>query len=357
MAILDKSKLRPDIVKLMESRAKVQLQGIGEFLMKEENQGINFSALWQKVMIGNARFFEQKGIDKDLSTWITFDEMFFLARLLRFVSDYAADANQKNNPILNDVTIEPVSIEGVTAEWQDTKGVEKDKVVLYFHGGGWILGSPNDHRLLTTSLSRSTRMRVLSVAYRLAPEHPFPAHLDDCIIVYKWLLKTGVRPENIIIAGDSAGGNLALTTLIKLRDDKIPLPAGAVLLSPSTDFTFSDDSFFKNGETDPILAEMGIFWWFQAYLADENTINPLISPLFADLTDLPPLFFQVSPCEMLYSDSTRFVDKALNAGVDAEIETWNDMVHVFQVGQDELPEAGEAIQSIGKFIEKHIKKN
>ncbi len=356
MSILNKSKLRPDIVKYIGSQANIQLQGITKFLKKEENQGINFSTLWKMVMKGNVLFFERQGIDKDLSTWITFDEMVFLARLLRFTNDYVADNKQIDNPLLDDVTTEPVKAERVAAEWQDVKGAEKDKVILYFHGGGWILGSPNDHRLLTTALSRSTQMRVLSVAYRLAPEYPFPAPLNDCITAYNWLLKTGIKPENIIIAGDSAGGNLTLSTLIKLRDDKMPLPAGAVLLSPSTDFTFSDDSFFKNGETDPVLADVGIFWWFQAYHAKENPRNPLISPLFADLKDLPPLLFQVSTCEMLYRDSTRFVDKARSAGVDVVLETWDDMLHVFQAALDELPEAGEAISSIGNFIEKQIKK-
>ncbi len=357
MPILNRSRVRPDVLKFMDERVKHQLMGISEFLQREENQGIDFPALWRKVIDGNALFFKNKGVNEALSGLLTREEMIFLARLHRFTSEYMADIEQKKYPIPEDVKVEPIDAGGVRVEWQIVPGAIEERVLLYLHGGGWILGSPNSHRLLTIALGQTTKMHVLSVDYRLAPEHPHPAPLEDCIAVYNWLLSTGIRPENIIIAGDSAGGSLTLTTLIRLRDEGIPLPGGAVGLSPSTDITLSDDSYFENGETDPILADIGLFWWIIAYLAGTDPGDSLVSPLFADLKGLPPLLFQVSTCEMLYCDSTRFVDKARDAGVDVTLETWDDMLHVFHgFGLHELPEAKEAIAHIGDFVRKQLSK-
>ena len=355
MSILNRTKIRPDVLKLMDELQKDQMMGISEFLQRKENQGIDFQALWKKVMYGNALFFKNKGVNEELSGLVTREEMIFLAKLHRFTSDYVADIDQKNHPISKDVKVETIDAGGVPAEWQTVPGEIEDRVLLYLHGGGWILGSSNDHRLLTIALGQTTKMHVLSVDYRLAPEHPYPAPLEDCTTVYNWLLSTSIKPENIIIAGDSAGGSLTLTTLIKLRDDGVPLPAGAVGLSPSTDITCSDDSYFENGETDPILADIGLFWWIIAYLAGADPSDPLVSPLFADLKGLPPLLFQVSTCEMLYCDSTRFVDKAKAAGIDVTLETWDDMLHVFHgFGLHKLPEAKEAIAHIGEFVQKRF---
>ncbi len=350
MPILNRSKIRPDVLKLIEELRKDQMKGITEFLGLQENQGIDFQILWKRVMDGNALFFKNREISEDLANLVTREEMSFLAKMHRFTSDYVADMGQKKYPIPKDVRIETIDAGDVRSEWQTVPSAMEDRVLLYIHGGGWILGSPNDHRLLTVALGQAAKMQVLSVDYRLAPEYPFPAQLEDCAAVYSWLLSKGVKSENIIIAGDSAGGSLTLTTLLKLRDDGIPLPAGAVCLSPSTDIMLSDNSYFKNGETDPILGDIGLFWWIHAYKAGTDFGDPLISPLYADLKGLPPLLFQVSTCEMLYSDSTRFVDKAKTAGVDVRLETWDDMPHVFHLfGLNELPEAHEAIARIGEF--------
>jgi len=352
MPILNIAKIRPDVLELIERLRKDQMKGITEFLGSRENQGLDFQILWKRVMDGNALFFKNRGISEDLSNSVTREEMLLLAKMHRFTSDYVADMDQKKYPIPKDVRIETIDAGGVPAEWQTVPSAMEDRVLLYIHGGGWILGSPNDHRLLTVALGQATKMKVLSVDYRLAPEYPFPAQLEDCAAVYSWLLSKGVKSENIIIAGDSAGGSLTLTTLLKLRDDGIPLPAGAVCLSPSTDIVLSDNSYFKNGETDPILGDIGLFWWIHAYKADVDPGYPLISPLYADPKGLPPLLLQASTCEMLYSDSTRFVDKAKTAGVDVRLETWDDMPHVFHLfGLNELPEAEEAIARIGEFVE------
>ncbi len=352
MAILNKSRIRADVLKLVEERQRAQIEGISRFLQQRENQGMDFQALWKKVMYRNRLFFQEKGMCGELSGLLSREEMLFLARMHRFTSDYVAGIDQKRYPLAEDVRVEQVDAGDVPAEWQTVDVAREDRVLLYLHGGGWVVGSPGDHRLLTIELGRAARMRVLSVDYRLAPEHPHPAQLEDCTSAYKWLLSQGFRPKNIIIAGDSAGGSLTLTSLLRLRDDGIPLPGGAVCLSPSTDISFTDDSYFENGETDPILADIGLFWWIQAYLGGTGSADPLVSPLFGDLRGLPPLLFQVSTCEMLYCDSTRFVEKAKAAGLDVTLETWDEMLHVFHLfGLHRLSEAREAVARVGEFVQ------
>ncbi|MBA7506711.1 Acetyl esterase [subsurface metagenome] len=346
MTILDRSKVRSDVLKIMDAYLGIQLQVIPKFLEKEENKGVDFQALWKKVMDGNERFF--KG--ENMSGFLTMDEQLFLTRFHRFGTEYGADLVQKRNPIPKDVKIEIIDANGVPAEWQIVPSAVEERVLLYLHGGGYSIGSPNDHRLLTVQLGRATKMRVLSVDYRLAPEYPHPAPLEDSITVYKWLLSKDIKPENIIIAGDSAGGNLTLVTLIKLRDDGISLPAGAFCLSPVTDYALTGESFFKNAERDVFLADAGLFWWTEAHLARADTRDPLVSPLFADLKGLPPLLIQASTSEMLYDDSRLFVERAKAAGVDATLEVWDDMMHVFQAFG--LPESKEAITNISKFVKK-----
>ncbi len=351
MPILDLSKLRPDVKQISENRQNDFFTGVEEFIQQEENRGMDFVSIWDKVMKGNELFFKNKGLNEELSTLLSQGEKIYLARLFRHSSNYVATIRQKNNAILNGIALENTVIAGFNAEWQRTKGEKTDKVCLFIHGGGWILGSSHDHRLLSASIAKSAGIPILSIDYRLAPEYPFPVPLEDSITAYNWLLSLGYKPENIVIAGDSAGGNLTLATLIKLRDDNIPLPKAAVVMSPSVDFTFGDDSFFTNAPTDPILADVGVFWWFIAYSAGTKLSNPLLSPLYANLEKLPPLLCQVSTCEILHSDSIRFVEKAKSSGINIELETWEEMPHVHQsFGLGILPEADEAVNNIGRFI-------
>ncbi|MFX0139157.1 MAG: alpha/beta hydrolase fold domain-containing protein, partial [Candidatus Hodarchaeota archaeon] len=164
-------------------------------------------------------------------------------------------------------------------------------------------------------------------------------------------LSQGFKSENIVIAGDSAGGNLALATLIKLKDEEIPLPAGAFVMSPGIDYTKNSKTLLDNAKTDPILGDIGVFWWTPSYLAGADPNNPLISPVLADLKGLPPILIQVSKSEMLYDSSTRFAERAKAAGVDVTLQEWEDMIHVFQYfGFHDLPEAKEALIKIGEFI-------
>ncbi len=357
MPILNRSKIRPDVLKLYDDAFKEQMKGVMGFLNKEENKEFNFQTIYKKVMDANEQFFKREKEVEELNNLLTEKERFFLVKLFRHAMEYGATVDQKKIPIPDDIKIEKIDINGIPAEWQIVPGAEESKVLLYIHGGGWVLGSPNTSRLLTIEMAKATKMRVLSIDYRLAPEHPFPAALEDCVAVYKWLLSNDIKPKNIIISGDSAGGNLTLTTLIKLRDDGIPLPAGAIPISPVTDFSFTDDIsrlddlYIKNGETDPVLADIGIYLCYYAYTAGANSRDPLISPLFGDLKGLPPILIQASSCEMLYDETRRFFERAKEAGVDVELQTWDDMKHVFQ-GEQALPEAKEAIEKIGQFTQK-----
>ena len=358
MPILNRSKIRSDVLKLYDDVFKEQMKGIIEFINREENKEFNFLTLFKKVMDANGLFFKREKSVEELNNLLTEKEKLFMAKLLRHVFEHGATIAQEKHPIPDDVKIEKINVNGIPAEWQIVPGADKSRVLLYFHGGGWIMGSPNTCRLLTTELAKATKMYVLSVDYRLAPEHPFPAALEDCVAVYKWLLSNDIKSKNIIISGDSAGGNLTLSTLIKLRDDEIPLPAGAIPISPATDLSYAqdisrlDDLFIKNGETDPILADLGIYWWPYVYSTGKNSRDPLISPVFGDLTGLPPILIQASSCEVLYNEIKCFFEKAKEAGVDVELQIWDDMVHVFQgFGLHVLPEAEEAIKKISQFVQ------
>jgi acetyl esterase/lipase len=355
MPILNREKVRPDVLKMFDKLQKVQIKGLSKFLRENKDEKIDFLPLWEKVMKANEELFKGEVDKEEILKLLTMDEMLYLTRMLRYMFVFMSDHEQKQFPISDNVKIESVDAGGVPAEWQIVPDVAEDKVIFYLHGGGYIIGSINSYRLLTVAIGEETKMRIFSVDYRLAPENPFPASVEDSTTAYKWLLSTGIKPENIIIAGDSAGGNLSLVTLLKLKNEGVELPAGAVLISPIVDYTLSDESFFKKAETDLILADIGIFWWFSAYVADADGRNPLISPLFGDLKGLPPLLFQASTSEMLYSDSVRFIDKAKAAGVDATLQTWDDMSHAFQgFFLNALPEAREAITKIGEFIHKII---
>lgn len=342
----------------MDEILKEQTNGVMEFLSTKEGQAFNFGSLYPRLISGNDEFFKKKTkrtID-ELYGYFKKEEMLFLAKVFRHAFEYAANIEQKKYPIPQNIKIEKTNAGGVPAEWQTTPNAIKDHVLLYLHGGGMVLGSPNSHRVFTTTLGQLTKMRVLSVDYRLAPEHPYPAQLEDCFTAYKWLLSTGVKPKNIVIAGDSAGGGLALSTLVKSRNDEVPLPAGAVCLSPVTEWSGSSDTFWKNAETDPVLAEVGIFWWIPAFLGGADPTDPLVSPLFADLKGLPPILVQASTCEMLYGGAKSFVEKAKEAGVKAILQTWNAMPHVFQsFGLHDLPKAKEAVNKIVEFIQKLFK--
>jgi len=253
-----------------------------------------------------------------------------------------------------DVTRQPLTIEGIPAEWVSTPATSADRVILYLHGGGYVIGSINTHRELAARLSRAAHARVLLIDYRLAPEHPYPAAVEDATRAYQWLLSQGVRPSQIVIAGDSAGGGLTLATLVALRDAGVPLPAAGVCLSPWTDLEGIGDSMTAKAAVDPMVQRDGLLKMAAMYLAGKDPRTPLAAPLYADLGGLPPLLIQVGTAETLLDDSTRIAERARKAGVNVTLEPWEEMIHVFQVFAAMLPEGRQAIDRIGEFVRQHV---
>lgn len=253
------------------------------------------------------------------------------------------------------VTCERVSAGGVDGEWISPANAPQDKAVLYFHGGGFRIGSVNSHRDLMAQIALASGCRVLAINYRLAPEHRFPAALDDALAAYHWMLGRGLEPGQIAFAGDSAGGNLVLSAMLALRERKRPLPVSAVLMSPWTDLAATGASYVSRAELDPIHQRPMILQLSRNYLGPHgDPYDPLVSPLYADPAGLPPLLIQVGYRETVLDDSVMFADLARAAGVDVELQVWDGMIHVFQMFGAELPEAGQAIASIGKFLNRHL---
>ncbi len=248
------------------------------------------------------------------------------------------------------VSTEEVDAGGVPAEWVSAPGASADRAVLYLHGGGYNAGSPASHRELARRLSGAARARVLVLDYRLAPEHPFPAAVDDATAAYRWLLTQGVDPERTAIGGDSAGGGLTVAAMVALRDAGDPLPAAGACLSPWVDMEASGESMTTRAKRDPMVGRDGLLDSAAAYLAGADTRTPLAAPIYADLRGLPPLLIQVGTSETLYDDSTRLDERARAAGVDATLQVWEEMVHVWHLFAPILPEGQQGIEAIGEFL-------
>ena len=248
------------------------------------------------------------------------------------------------------VTCTPIEAGGVSAEWSVADGAAEDKVILYLHGGGYVMGSAGSHRDVTGRLSKASGARVLSLNYRLAPEHPFPAPVDDATVAYRWLLSQGINPSNIAIAGDSAGGGLALATLLALRDAGDPLPAAGVGISPWVDMEGTGESMTTRAAVDPVVQKEGLLDMAKLYLGDTDPKNPLAAPLHANLSGLPPLLIHVGDAETLLDDSIRITERARKAGVDVTLKIWDEMPHVWHLFAPILPEGQQAIEEIGAFF-------
>lgn len=253
------------------------------------------------------------------------------------------------------VAVEATTVNGLYAEWLRPKTAQAGKVLLYLHGGAYLVGSCRTHRQMVSHIARAAGIHALVPEYRLAPEHPFPAAIEDAVGVYRWLLANGFSASDIFMAGDSAGGGLTVATLLSLRHAGIPMPAAVVLLSPFLDVTASGETATTRADQDP---------WFDAkdmvvvtdYYCPPGTDlkNPLVSPVFANVAGLPPTYIQVGDDEILLSDSTRFADKMKDAGLDVEVEIWPEMWHVFQLFIGKMPESRRAIKRIGAYLARRM---
>ena len=248
------------------------------------------------------------------------------------------------------VTCTPVDAGGVSAEWSAADGADQNKVILYVHGGGYVMGSAGSHRDMTGRLSQAAGARVLSLNYRLAPEHPFPAPVDDAVAAYRWLLGQGIQAANIAIAGDSAGGGLALAALIAIRDAGAPLPAAGIGISPWVDMEGTGESMTTRAAVDPVVQKEGLLGMAKLYLGGADPKDPLAAPLHANLAGLPPLLIQVGDAETLLDDATRITERAQKADVDVTLKIWDEMPHVWHLFAPILPEGQQAIEEIGAFF-------
>jgi len=254
-----------------------------------------------------------------------------------------------------DASFVAVDADGVKAEWTRVPQSEEGAVILYLHGGGYIMGSPAGYRDFVAGICRAGRTRALSVDYRLAPEHPFPAAIDDAVKAYRWVLAKQVAPSRIVIAGDSAGGGLTLSTLLALKARGIALPAAAVCLSPSTDLARTGASIQTRAAEDVFLTRDLLDVCFDSFLGtDGDPRNPLASPLYAELSGLPPLLVMVGTAEILLDDSLRLAEKAKASGVEVELVVGEGMIHVWSFFAGMMPEGQQGVETIGVFIRRHL---
>ena len=249
-----------------------------------------------------------------------------------------------------DAKCEKVDVDGVPAEWVSAPDADASRAVLYLHGGGYAIGSLNTHRRLAFDVSAASGARVLLLDYRLAPEHPFPAAVDDAATAWRWLLKQGFATNKLAIAGDSAGGGLTMATLVNLRDQKLGLPACAVAISPWVDLEGVGTSMTARSAQDPMVQKAGLSWMAEMYLAGKDARTPLAARLHADLMGLPPILVQVGTAETLLDDATRIAERLHSAGGEVKLSVWPNMLHVFPLFAPILSEGRDGCVEIGQFI-------
>jgi epsilon-lactone hydrolase len=258
------------------------------------------------------------------------------------------------HPVPDDVLVTEVDAGGVPAHWLAAPGTDAGRALLFLHGGGYELGSVHSDGELAARLGRASGMRVLFPEYRLAPEHPFPAAIDDVLAAWRWLrADQDLGATSLAVAGDSAGGGLAVALLVATRDAGEALPAAAVLMSPTVDLTSSGASMTERADQDPISTPAMLRQFAADYLAGADPKTPLASPLFASLAGLPPLLIQVGTADLLLSDSERLAAAATQAGVDVTLEIGAGLPHVYQLLLG-TPEAAEATEHIGKFLRARV---
>jgi acetyl esterase/lipase len=254
-------------------------------------------------------------------------------------------------PVADDVTLDAIDCDGVSGEWSLVPGSDPSRVLMYFHGGGYCSGSILSHRRLVTEAGRAARMRTLAIGYRLAPEHPYPAAHQDAMTAWRFLRRQGIAADRIVVGGDSAGGNLTITLINRLRAAGEDLPACAWLVSPWTDLTMSGATLETKDAVDPIIHKGYLGELADAYVpASIDRNDPLISPLFSDLRGFPPTLIQVGSAETLLADATRFAAAAGAADVDVTLEVWPHMIHAWPLWNAKLEDGRRALQRVAEFI-------
>jgi acetyl esterase/lipase len=257
-------------------------------------------------------------------------------------------------PLADDITIEAVDCDGVPGEWTRAAGALDDAAMLYLHGGGYVIGAPSTHRNLCSALARSTGVSVLSLDYRLAPEHPHPAAVDDATRAYRWLLDRGIDASRVAIAGDSAGGGLTVATLVKLRDDGVAQPGAAVAISPWVDIAMTGDSMQRLAGADPMIEPWALRQMAEWFIRDGDPLDPYASPLYADLSNLAPMLIHVGEVEVLLDDSRRLHASMIAADGDSTLVEFSEMVHVFHAFCGLVPEADAAVAQVAEFVRKRL---
>jgi epsilon-lactone hydrolase len=258
-------------------------------------------------------------------------------------------------PVADDIELETVQFDGLCAEWSIAPGSDASRALLFFHGGGYCLGSLLSHRRLVTEAGRAAGMQTLAIAYRLAPEHPFPSAYEDALTAWHFLLEQGFTAENIVLGWDSAGGGLTIALLTRLRDAQAALPACAWLVSPWIDLTMSGTTLATKEIEDPIVRKANLGECADAYLpAEIDRKDPRVSPLYADLGGLPPLLIQVGSAETLLADAARFAAAAGANDVAVSLEVWPHMIHVWPMWNAHLEPGRQALVSAGAFMRRHL---
>jgi len=252
-----------------------------------------------------------------------------------------------------DVAVEKSKINDMYAEWILPEQYSADKILMYIHGGGFITGSCDSHRTHVAKFAKGCGLKSLLFDYRLAPEHPFPAAVDDCIEAYQWLFEQKYKPENIVVGGESAGGTLTLSLLLKLKEKEIPYPKAAFSISPLTDVRYQADSVTYNANKD-ITPTGNWEYWMKHYIADYDPLNPILSPQFGDYKGLPPIYICVGTHEIHLDDCVNVAKKIEADGVDVTLVKWEKMVHAFPIMAPLFPEATRALNAICGFVKKHL---
>ena len=248
------------------------------------------------------------------------------------------------------VEVNRIDVDTIPAAWISPSDADPDKVMLHFHGGGYVTGGIDSHLMMCIPMAQTLNRKVLLPDYRIAPEHPFPAALDDALKIYRWLLAQGYHPKNMIVSGDSAGGGLALATVLSMRDSHEPLPAALICISPWVDLLHTGESHATNAQADVVLTTDVLKEWALVYAGESNLKNPLVSPVYADYHGFPPLLIQVDSGEVLLDDAKMLANKARADGVDVTLKIWDGMWHVWHAVGTMLPEGREAFEEIGMFV-------